>query len=114
MPYIIVKSKTGNKNGYRVRKKFKNTTGPLKGKYHYFSKKPLTKRMASQQLKALYVHATDKETNKRTKKTKKTEKTKRTKRTKRTKKKKTKQRKQKLKYVDNAMNRRLDRVGNSY
>lgn len=51
MPYVIVKSKKGNKEGYRVRSEKRDDAG----RYHYFSKEPLTKEMADKQRKAILI-----------------------------------------------------------
>lgn len=50
MPYTIVKSKKGSVSGFRVRKKFRETSGVFK----YFSKRPLSLTMARKQLAAIY------------------------------------------------------------
>lgn len=52
MPYVIVESKKGSKSGYRVRKEKRD---PESGKFHYFSKEPISLEMAKKQVKALYV-----------------------------------------------------------
>ena len=51
MPYTIIKSKQGPVVGFRVRKKARDSNGRFK----YFSKHPLSLRMAERQRKALYV-----------------------------------------------------------
>ena len=52
MPYVIVESKKGSTNGYRVRKEHRD---PKTGKFRYFSKEPMTLEMAKKQVKALYL-----------------------------------------------------------
>jgi hypothetical protein len=52
MPYVIVESKKGSISGYRVRK---DKRDPKTGKFHYFSKEPMTLEMAKKQIKALYI-----------------------------------------------------------
>ena len=51
MAYVVVKSKKGSVDGYRVRKEDRD---PKTGKFHYFSKEPLTHEMARKQQEALY------------------------------------------------------------
>jgi hypothetical protein len=54
MPYVIVKSTKGNVHGYRVRKQERD---PETGKFHYFSKHPISLEMAKKQLAALHIHS---------------------------------------------------------
>lgn len=52
MPYVIVPSKKDGVEGYRVRKKDRN---PETGKFHYFSKHPISMEMAKKQIAALHI-----------------------------------------------------------
>lgn len=52
MPYVIVPSNRNGVEGFRVRKKDRD---PETGKFHYFSKHPLTLEMAKKQVAALHI-----------------------------------------------------------
>ena len=52
MPYVIVASTKNGQEGFRVRKRERD---PETGKFHYFSKHPLTLEMAKKQLAALHI-----------------------------------------------------------